>query len=121
MDLIDLENRLKLPLGAVGLFAGIFFLIIGALTEFFEFETFLSEIGDYNWWIIIFSAFVSLFAGYYFADAIWRRRTFKKLVYTSKRSEFKKNEKEIQKLLKALPSSYRGAVEERKKELKIRE
>jgi hypothetical protein len=122
MDLKNAGNSLKLPLGAVGTVAGAVFLILSVYTLFFGGNMALfNGVGEWWWWIFIGSAIALIVGGYYLGDAIWRRRKFKALVYTKKKSEFVKNEREINKLLSGLPKKYKAKVEDRKKELKIRE
>lgn len=122
MNLKEIGNILKLPLGAVGTIAGGVFTGISAYVLFFGGSaSFLPELGDWWWWVLIISAVVLIAGAYYFGDAVWRRRRFRALVYSKKRSEFIKNEKEINRLLSGLPRKYREIVAERKKELKIKE
>ncbi len=122
MNLREIGNVLKLPLGIVGTVAGAIFTGISSYALFYEGEVpLLKDIGDWWWWVLIISAVVLIAGAYYLGDGIWRRRKFKALVYNKKRSEFIKNEKEIYGLLTGLPKKYREIVDKRKKELKIKE
>jgi membrane protein implicated in regulation of membrane protease activity len=122
MNLKDIGNTLKLPLGALGTVAGGAFTGISAYTLFFGgIISFLPDLGDWWWWVLIIAAAVLIAGAYYLGDAIWRRRKFRELVYNNKRSEFLKNEREINRLLSGLPRKYKDTVAERKRELKIKE
>jgi len=122
MDLREIGNVLKFPLGLIGSAVGAIFAALSSYVIFFEGEiAFLNDIGDWSWWVLIISAIVLIAGAYYLGDGIWRRRKFRALVYNKKRSEFIKNEKEINRLLTGLPKKYRAIVAERKKELKIKE
>jgi hypothetical protein len=121
MKLKELGNILKLPLGGVGFFAGIAFFVPLVMALFFHFESYFKEIGDYRWWLLVVSFIVLVAGGFYFIDGLLKRKKFKELAGTKKRSEFIKNEKEIEKLVLALPAGYREKVRQRKKEFRIRD
>ena len=124
----ELGNLLKFPLGGIGFFAGIVFFVLSVMATFFPvfFENNLKEIisygiGDYWWWVLVVSFIVLIAGGFYFIDGLLKRKKFKKLAGTKKRSEFIKNEKEIEKLILCLPSGYKEKVKQKKKEFKIRD
>jgi len=128
MKLKELGNILKLPLGGVGFFAGIAFFVPSVMATFSPvfFENHLKEIisyeiGGYWWWILGVSFIVLVVGGYYFIDGLLKRKKFKELTGTKKRSEFIKNEKEIEKLVLSLPAGYKEKVKQRKKEFRIRD
>jgi len=123
MNLKDIGNALKLPLGALGTVAGGVFTGISAYILFFGGDPpFWKDLEEgWWWWVLIIAAAVLIAGAYYLGDAIWRRRKFRELVYNNKRSEFLKNEREINRLLSGLPRKYKDTVAERKRELKIKE
>lgn len=120
MNLREIGNVLKLPLGIVGTVAGAIFTGISSYALFYE-GSFFVDLGQWWWWVLIISIIVLIAGAYYLGDGIWRRRRFKALVYNKKRSEFIKNEKEIYRLLTGLPKKYKEIADKRKKELKIKE
>lgn len=75
---------------------------------------------NYDICIMPLGAFISIIAGWYLGDNLLKRREFNKLIKTTSKEKFIKNQDRIEELAWLLSTKHERMVDEKKKELKIR-
>lgn len=73
----------------------------------------MRTLGAWALWLWILGAFGILVGGWYFAEQLYMRRKFERLITTDKRTEFSGNRKTLDDLAKRLPDGYKARVKEK--------
>jgi len=112
------------PLSIFGIIAGLSLLFIGAMWIWFPdfgfFSNFIKSLSYWNYYLFIIGILLFIASTWYFYDFLRRRKFLLEEIKTDKRSELIKIKKELEEMVKKLPSKYEKMLEEKKKELKIR-
>ena len=117
-------RKLKLPLSIISLILGgiLLFLSIDNIwkLDYFNLEQYIG--GYISWidWIFGVAIIILIAGGYYFGDTVWKMHRFKKLISTSKKSEFSKNLLELRKIATHLHPKYGSQIKKKCKKLKLK-
>lgn len=76
--------------------------------------------GNWNYWILLLSAFGLLIGGWYFYDTLKKRRKFEELMETNSRSKFMRNLSELEDIAWYLGRDYESRLEEKKRTLRVK-
>lgn len=119
-----------IQLSLIGFIVGLIFLIISGIgiflgdIDFVKDNQFLNDfynsIGDYNYWLFIGMVALTIAGGWIFVDAIFKLQRFKKLIETTSKATFVRNQNEIEELAWKLGPKYQDMVFERKRKFRIR-
>ncbi|HEY7588986.1 MAG TPA: DUF3198 domain-containing protein [Thermoplasmata archaeon] len=119
----DLRYELSALLFALGILAW----VLAATNYFFPTQTpdwlmsINRSIGLWMFWVAILGFFSLLGGGFYFIDTIRKDREFNRLVSTTSKEVFVKNQKRIEELAYYhLPSSYERRYLDKKREFRIK-
>ena len=123
-------RRFVLNISLIGFIISLIFLILSTLGIFFgdhesvtsnEFLTnFYNSIGNWNLWLFIIAITFTLICGWIFIDLILKRSKFNKLIQTTSKATFVRNQEEIEELAWKLGPKYMDLVDERKQKFRIR-
>jgi hypothetical protein len=108
------------------LLAGVLALIFGSLGVYYEKKespmglVFLSDIGAWGYWIILFGTLAILAGGYYTYDHIAQLRKFEKMMDGRGRANFIKDLDEIERIAYGLGPAFEMKVIERKREYRLK-
>jgi hypothetical protein len=114
----ELVLSLSIILFIVGLFLffmGLFYLVASK----YELEP-LRNLGEWNWYILVFGLIVFAFGAYYLYSYLKKRRFIIKELKTNKRSELLKKNSELHATVKHLPSKFKKMLLEKEAELGIK-
>jgi len=78
------------------------------------------DVLDWNLYILIIGAVITLFGVYYLYDFLKNKRFLLEELETNKRSEFMKNHAELKTAARHLPSKYQDMLAEKEKELRVK-
>ena len=119
-----------IQLSLIGFIIGLIFLIISGMgiflgdLDFVKDNQFLNDfydsIGDYNYWLFIGMVALTIAGGWIFVDAILKLQKFNKLIQTTSKATFVRNQNEIEELAWKLGPKYQDMVYERKRKFRIR-
>jgi len=115
-----------LHISGLGLAGGLAILVLG-LWDFFlpgtlpsDWDAALRTGGRYDICAGALGVIIVIFAGYYFADNIYRRRKFNRLFGTVSREKFVRRRDEIEQMAFELSTKHERMVQKKIKEMKIR-
>lgn len=109
-----------------GLVLGMILLVLGIMSFFLssflpeDLKAGLTTGAKYDICAGGFGLLFVIFAGYYFADNIYKRRNFNRLFETASREKFVKNRDKLEELAFDLSTRHEHMVQKKVKEMKIR-
>jgi len=109
---------LSIILIIVGLFLS-FMGLLYLIASTYELKI-LRDIGDWNWYILVFGLIVFAFGAYYLYSYLKKRKFLLKELKTEKRSELLKKRNELAATVRHLPSKYKNMLEVKELELGIK-
>lgn len=113
-------STLVFGLGILSMILSITYWIIPNLTPDWL-RTVNNTIGNWMIWVAFLGFLALLGGGYYFIDTIRKEREFDRLVTTTSKEIFVKNQKRIEELAYYhLPSSYEKRYQAKRKEFRIK-
>ena len=113
-------STLFFGLGILSMVLSITYWVIPAQTPDWL-RTINNGIGNWMIWVAFLGFLALLAGGYYFIDTIRKEREFDRLVTTTSKEIFVKNQKRIEELAYYhLPSSYEKRYQAKRKEFKIK-
>ncbi|WP_455392750.1 DUF3198 domain-containing protein [[Eubacterium] cellulosolvens] len=114
----------------IGFIVSLVFLIISSLGIFLgdhEFVTgneflqgFFNGVGNWNYWLFIVAITLTIACGWIFGDLSLKLSKFNKLIKTTSKATFVRNQDEIETLAWKLGPRYMDIVDERKQKFRIR-
>jgi len=115
----------------IGFIISLIFLILSSIGIFFgeqdfvvknEFlQNFFNGIGNWNYWLFIIAITLTIACGYIFGDLMLKLSKFNKLIKTTSKATFVRNQEEIETLAWKLGPKYMDIVDERKQKFRIRD
>ncbi len=76
--------------------------------------------GNWNYWIMLLSAFGLMIGGWYFYDVVKKKKKFERLMKTNSRSKFTKNLSDLEEIAWYLGKEYEQRLEEKKRTLRVK-
>ena len=76
--------------------------------------------GDWNYWILVLSAFGLMIGGWYFYDVVKKKKKFEMLMETNSKSKFTRNLSELEEIAWYLGKEYERKLDEKKKLLRVK-
>lgn len=76
--------------------------------------------GNWNYWILLISAFGLMIGGWYLYDTLKKKRKFEELMETNSRSKFTKNLPDLEDIAWYLGKEYEERLEEKKRALRVK-
>lgn len=126
----NLYRNYTIQIGLIGFLIGLAFLLISTLGiflgdyDFVKNNDFLSgffdSIGYYIYWLFIGMVALTIAGGWIFVDLTMKLQKFNKLIKTSSKAIFVRNQNEIEELAWRLGPKYVDEVAERKHKFRIR-
>jgi hypothetical protein len=108
------------------LLAGLLALTLGLLGLYYEGNEapdgveWLSDIGAWSYWLVLFGMLASILGGYYTYSHVHKMNTFEELMTNRGRAHFIRQLDEVERLAYELGPSFEARVIERKAEYKLK-
>ena len=83
-------------------------------------QDFFNSIGAWNYWLFMVAITFAVGCGWIFADLMLKRSKFNKLINTTSKATFVRNQEEIENLAWKLGPKYMNIVDDRKHKFRIR-
>jgi hypothetical protein len=99
---------------------GIFFGESNFIKDIDFLDSFYTSIGDWNFWLFIVTITVVIACGWIFGDLMLKLSKFKRLINTTSKATFVRNQEEIEELAWKIGPKYMEIVNERKQKFRIR-
>ena len=119
-----------MKISLIGLMVSLIFFIISGIGIFFSDQDFVrnnemltgfyNAIGNWNYWLFIITITLTIACGWIFFDLMLKLSKFKKLINTTSKATFVRNQDEIESLAWKLGPKYMDIVDECKQQFKIR-
>ena len=126
----DLYIKYPFQINLIGLIIGVVLLILSALgiflsdLEFVKNNEFLQSLydglGNYIFWLFIGMLGLTIACGWMFGDLVMKLQKFNKLMNTTSKATFVRNQNDIEELGWKLGPKYMDLVSERKRKFRIR-
>lgn len=124
-NLQKLFHEYMLEISLIGTVASGLLLLFGILMFLPDYAPSLvgisNQIGDWKYWLFIISPLLLMMCGFYLGDNILKRRKFDKLVNTTSKANFVRNQDDIEYLAWKLTERHATIVEQKKKEFGIKD
>ena len=123
-------RKFVMKISLIGLMVSLIFFIISGIGIFFSDQDFVrnnemltgfyNAIGNWNYWLFIITITLTIACGWIFFDLMLKLSKFKKLINTTSKATFVRNQDEIESLAWKLGPKYMDIVDECKQKFKIR-
>lgn len=128
--LTNFYRKFAFQLTFIGLIISLSFFIVSAIgiflidLDFFKnneiLQDFFNSIGAWNYWLFMVAITFAVGCGWIFADLMLKLSKFNKLINTTSKATFVRNQEEIENLAWKLGPKYMNIVDDRKHKFRIR-
>ncbi len=119
-------KEFKIPISLV-MIAITLFLFVLVVIKFFglsilslSFQSFLTSLGGWTYYIFVLSLAGLLYFGYLLAVTVGQRRKFEQLIYTDSKAAFVKNARDLDTISVKLGPSFKKRYEDKKEQLHVK-
>lgn len=119
-------KEFKIPISLV-MIAITLFLFVLVVIKFFDlstlplsFQSFLTTLGGWAYYIFVISLAGLLYFGYLLAVTVSQRRKFEELIYTDSKAAFVKNVRDLDSISVKLGPAFRKRYEDKKEQLHVK-
>ena len=123
-------RKYTIQIGLVGFIVGLIFLILSSLGLFIGeldfvknndfLQGFYDAIGNYIYWLFIGMLTLTIAGGWIAFDLVFKLKRFNRLITTTSKATFVRNQNEIEDLAWHLGPNYMDIVQDRKRKFRIR-
>jgi len=128
--LTNFYRKFAFQITFIGFIISLIFFIVSAIgiflidLDFFKnneiLQDFFNSIGAWNYWLFMVAITFAVGCGWIFADLMLKRSKFNKLINTTSKATFVRNQEEIENLAWKLGPKYMNIVDDRKHKFRIR-
>lgn len=128
--LTNFYRKFTFQITFIGFIISLIFFIVSAIgiflidLDFFKnneiLQDFFNSIGAWNYWLFMVAITFAVGCGWIFADLMLKRSKFNKLINTTSKATFVRNQEEIENLAWKLGPKYMNIVDDRKHKFRIR-